>query len=117
MNDCITTFFSAWGDPDPASRASKTAASAAPSLYYNDPNAPAPIVGVDGYLAYIASFSEMAPGASAQVAHIDANDACARITVNFVFGPNMAKRGQYFAEIADDKITRIIGFTGMGEPT
>jgi hypothetical protein len=117
MTDCIYAFFSAWGDPSPESRAQKTDAAGSPKFYYSDPNAPAPLTDSDAYLTYLAMFGDMAPGATARVVAVDARDSFARITVDFVITQSMIKRGQYFADLAEGKITRIIGFAGMGEPS
>lgn len=117
MTDCIHTLFSAWGDPSPESRAAKTDSAIEPGFYYSDPNAPAPIHSRDDYLTYIKTFGEMAPGAVANVVDISEKHGHARATVDFVINENMSQRGQYFIDLQDGKITRIIGFAGMGEPT
>lgn len=115
MTDCLHTLFSAWGDPSPEARATKTDAAIAPDFYYCDPNAPAPIYGRDDYLAYIQMFGEMAPDAKAEVVAVSERHGHARATVAFVMGER-TQYGQYFADISEGKITRLIGFAGMGEP-
>lgn len=115
MTDCLHTLFSAWGDPFAEARAAKTNAAAHPDFYYSDPNAPAPIHGRDGYLAHIQMFGDMAPGARAEVVSISEHHGHARATVAFVMGER-TQYGQYFADITDGKIIRIVGFAGMGEP-
>lgn len=116
MNELLETLFSAWGDPSADGRASKTDAAIAPDFYYADPNSPGPITGRDGYLAYIAQFGEMMPGATARVVAVAAHNDHARATVDFLRDGEHMMRGQYFADMKDGKITRLIGFTGMGEP-
>ncbi|WP_146345941.1 nuclear transport factor 2 family protein [Phaeobacter marinintestinus] len=115
MTDCIHTLFSAWGDPSPDGRASKTDAAIGPDFYYADPNAADPVEGRDAYLAYIAQFSDMMPGASAKVVSVSQHHGHARATVDFLKGDTLMMRGQYFADINDAKITRLIGFTGTGD--
>lgn len=117
MTDCIHTLFSAWGDPSAEARAAATTAATLPDFYYADPNAPAPIRGRDDYLAYLQMFGEMAPRAVAKVVDISEKHGHARATVDFVINDNMAQRGQYFVDLKDGKIARIVGFAGMGEPS
>ena len=116
MTDTLETLFSAWGDPSADGRADKTDAAIGSKFYYVDPNVPAPITGRDDYLAYIAKFGEMMPGASASVVAVSAHNDHARATVDFLKDGNRMMRGQYFADLDDGRITRLIGFTGMGEP-
>ncbi|MEX0366897.1 MAG: nuclear transport factor 2 family protein [Ruegeria sp.] len=116
MTDCIHTLFAAWGDPSPEGRAEKTDAAIGPNFYYSDPNAPEPVQGRDAYLAYIAMFGEMMPGASAKVVHISEHRSHARATVDFLKDGALMVRGQYFADLEDGRVVRLIGFPGMGEP-
>ena len=117
MTDILETLFSAWGDPTPEGRATKTDAALGPDFYYADPNTPEPVVGRDSYLAYITQFAAMMPGATAKVVAVSQHNGFARATVDFLKENGDAMmRGQYFADINDGKITRLIGFTGMGEP-
>ncbi len=116
MTDCLETFFSAWGDPSSDGRAVKTDAAIGPDFYYADPNAPEPLTGRDAYLAYLARFTEMMPGASAEVVAKSAHHGHARATVDFLKDGNRMMRGQYFADIENGRISRMVGFTGMGEP-
>ncbi len=116
MTNPIISLFSAWGDPSPDGRASKTDAAIAADFYYADPNTPDPVTSRDAYLAHIAQFAEMMPGASAQVAALSEHHGHIRATVDFLKDGNRMMRGQYFAEMKDNRITRLIGFTGMGEP-
>lgn len=117
MTDILETLFSAWGDPTPEGRANKTDAALGPDFYYADPNTPEVVLGRDSYLAYITQFAAMMPGATAKVVAVSEHHGFARATVDFILksGDTMM-RGQYFADINNGRITRLIGFTGMGEP-
>lgn len=116
MTTCIHTLFSAWGDPSPEERAAKTDAAIGPDFYYSDPNAPDPIRGRDAYLDYIAQFTSIMPGATAHVVACSSHHGHLRATVDFAKDGQHMMRGQYFADLAEGKLLRVIGFTGMGEP-
>ncbi|WP_291731237.1 nuclear transport factor 2 family protein [Leisingera sp. F5] len=116
MTDSLITLFAAWGDPSPEDRAAKTDAALGPRFYYSDPNTPVPIEGRDAYLDYIAQFSAMMPGAAAKVVAVSEHHGHARATVDFLKDGQLMVRGQYFADLEDAKVVRLIGFTGMGEP-
>jgi len=116
MTDSIHTLFTAWGDPSPEARVEKTDAAIGPEFYYSDPNTPAPITTRDAYLGYIAQFSAMMPGAVARVVAVSEHHGHARATVDFEKDGKRMVRGQYFADLEDGKVVRLIGFTGMGEP-
>lgn len=110
MTDCIHTFFSAWGDPSAEARTIAT------EFYYNDPDAPAPIHGRNDYLTDIQMFGEMAPGTIAKVINISEKHGHARVAVDFITNENTSQRGQYFADLNNGKIARIVGFSAMGDP-
>lgn len=116
MTDCLHTLFSAWGDPSAESRAAKTDAALASDFYYSDPNTTDPVIGRDAYLTYITGFGDNMPGASAQVVAVAFHHGHARATVDFNKDGARMMRGQYFADIDDGRVTRLIGFPGMGEP-
>ncbi|EBA15000.1 hypothetical protein RSK20926_03932 [Roseobacter sp. SK209-2-6] len=116
MTTCIHTFFEAWGVTSPELRAEKTAAAIGPNFYYSDPNAVEPIRGQEAYLDYIAQFSAMMPGASARVLSVSQHHGHLRATVEFAKDGKRMMLGQYFADLTDGKLCRVIGFTGMGEP-
>lgn len=116
MTDSIHTLFSAWGDPSPDARATKTDAAIGTEFYYADPNAPAPIRGRDAYLAYIGQFGDMMPGASAEVVAVAEHNGHARATVDFLKDGARMMRGQYFADLDGGRVVRLIGFPGMGDP-
>lgn len=116
MTESIHILFAAWGDPTPEGRVAKTDAAIGPEFYYSDPNTPAPIEGRDAYLEYIAQFSARMPGAEAKVVAVSEHHGHARATVDFLKDGTRMVRGQYFADLQDGKVVRLIGFTGMGEP-
>ncbi|WP_264210918.1 nuclear transport factor 2 family protein [Leisingera thetidis] len=116
MTDSLHTLFAAWGDPAPEGRAAKTDAAIGPRFYYSDPNTPAPIEGRAAYLDYIAQFSAKMPGAAAKVVAVSQHHGHARATVDFEKDGKRMVRGQYFADLHDGKVVRLIGFPGMGEP-
>lgn len=117
MSECFHTFFSAWGDPSAESRAAKTGAALASPFYYADPNAPEPITDRDAYLAYVKIYGDMMPGGSAEVVDISEHSGHARLTVAFCKDGTPMQYGQYFADVEDGKITRLVGFAGLGAPT
>ena len=67
-------------------------------------------------ITYIQMFGEMAPGAIAKVVDISEKNGHARATVDFIINKTITQRGQYFVDLKDGKIARIVGFSGMGEP-
>lgn len=115
MTECVHTLFSAWGDPSGDGRAEKTDAAIGTPFYYADPNTPEPLRDRTSYLDHIAKFSDMMPGASVKVAAISTTHTHVRATVDFLKDGAPMMRGQYFADVKDGKITRLIGFPGLGE--
>ncbi|EDZ48695.1 conserved hypothetical protein [Rhodobacterales bacterium Y4I] len=101
----------------PEGRVAKTDAAIGPGFYYSDPSTPAPIEGRGAYLDHIAQFSAKMPGAEAKVAAVPEHHGHARATVEFLKDGTRMVRGQYFADLQDGKVVRLIGFTGMGEPS
>ena len=63
----IESFFAAWSMGDAANRAAAIQDAVTPDVTYADPRAEAPITGPDALSAYVGMFSEMAPGATANV--------------------------------------------------
>lgn len=116
MTDSLHILFSAWGDPSPETRAAKSDAALGPDFYYSDPNTPVPITTRDAYLHYLAQFSAMMPKGSAKIVAVSEHHGHARATVDFEKDGKRMMRGQYFADLQDGKVVRLIGFTGMGEP-
>jgi hypothetical protein len=85
-------------------------------MTYIDPNVSAPITTRDGYLAYVTTFGEGMPGASAQVVAVSEHHDHMRATVDFCKDGEPMMRGQYYAEIEYGKVTKLVGFMGTGEP-
>lgn len=117
MTNSITTFFSAWSEPDSGARAQILERCVSPNVVYADPNTPAPLSSSDDLNGYLAMFTQHMPGASADVVSLSEHSESARATVDFVKDGAAMMRGQYFADLDNaGRITRIIGFTGNGDP-
>ena len=116
MTDCLTILFDAWGDASADDRAAKTDAVIAGDFTYCDPNTTEPLHGREAYLSHIATFAEMMPGASAKIVQVDEHHGFARATVDFLKDEAPMMRGQYFAELADGRVKRLVGFPGTGIP-
>jgi hypothetical protein len=116
----IETFFGAWSMTDPEQRTAAIAQAAADGVWYADPQAPDPMSGIEALSTYVGMFSENAPGWSAKVVASDETAGMVRATVAFggpgPDGSEMAQHGQYFVELDGDKIKRMVGFVGTGQP-
>ncbi len=121
MSNAITTFFDAWGMSDAGDRRTAIASAIADDATYADPRSDGPLTGVDPIATYVSMFNENAPGWTATVVKTDETTGTFRATVAFggkgPDGNDMVQHGQYFAEIARDKITKMVGFVGTGEPS
>ncbi|SEW28127.1 SnoaL-like domain-containing protein [Cognatiyoonia koreensis] len=119
MSDPIETFFDAWGMSDDAARADAIASVYADGGTYTDPRSPDTLSGA-AIAEYVNMFSANAPGWSAKVVKSDSIGGVIRTTVAFggkgPDGSDMVQHGQYFADLADGKITRMVGFVGTGAP-
>ncbi len=120
MPNSITAFFDAWGETDPGKQAAAIAAVYAADGSYADPRAPELLVGVEAIANYVAMFAANAPGWTAQVVKTDVTAGVTRATVAFggkgPDGTEMVQHGQYVIDMDGDKITRAIGFVGIGAP-
>lgn len=120
MSDLIETFFDAWGMDDDAARAKAVAAAFADSGTYADPRSPETLTGPAAIAEYVNMFSANAPGWTAKVVKTDTTGNAVRATVAFGgMGPDgseMIQHGQYFTDLQDGKIMRMIGFVGTGAP-
>lgn len=116
----IETFFSAWGMDDDSQRAATIAGVMATDTTYADPRAPETLTGPQAIADYVNMFSANAPGWTATVVKADETAGSVRATVAFggkgPDGGDMVQHGQYFVDIADDRITRMVGFVGTGAP-
>ena len=117
MTKSIIDFFSAWTEPDDATRDAQIMGALGDNVSYDDPRTEEPITDKAALCAYVAQFLPMCPpGAKVEVADpVDERRGMARATVNFVMSPEMIQKGQYFADLDDGgKITRLTGFVGKG---
>lgn len=121
MSNAIERFFASWGEPDPDVRAAAIRACLSPRIAYCDPRTPDTITNADALIAYVAMYTQYAPGATAQVVNLSSTQDVFRATVKFHMdsgndGGN-SQLGQYFIELdAQSCLTRVIGFVGLGEP-
>lgn len=119
MQKSVETFFSAWGMSDADARQAAIAKAMTSNASYADPRSPDILNGIDAIAEYVAMFSANAPGWEATVVKTSETAGMMRATVAFGgMGPDgkkMVQNGQYFAEFSDGKISRMVGFVGMGE--
>lgn len=89
-------------------------------MAYIDPRTPGPINSAEALCDYVGMFSDNAPGWKAEVVKSDTIGTQTRVTVAFggagPDGKQMVQHGQYFVELAGDRIIRMTGFAGTGEP-
>lgn len=120
MRDAVETFFSAWGMSDASERKAAIASVYAKDGGYADPRSSGVLTGEDAIADYVGMFSENAPGWSATVVSASEIGSTMRATVAFggkgPDGSDMIQHGQYFADFDGDRISRMIGFVGLGEP-
>lgn len=120
MSELVETFFGAWGMDSDADRAAAIAGVYAENGSYADPRSPDMLTGAAAITAYVNMFSANAPGWTAKVVKSDEVAGMIRATIAFGgMGPDgteMTQHGQYFTEITDGKITRMVGFVGTGAP-
>ena len=116
MPTAIQTLFSAWGDPSGEGRAAKINAVPANTFLYADPKTPEPITARDAFSDYVSMSGKMIPGASAKIVGLSETGTHQRVNVAFERGGAVMIMGRYFAELSSDRICKLIGFEGMGEP-
>lgn len=117
MTQAIESFFAAWGEPDAEIRANMLRAVVSPQLYYVDPRVTDPITTLDALIDYIGMYSQFAPGATAKVVQLSRTAGHTRASVAFGMPEADPQLGQYFFEFDDEsRVTRMIGFVGLGEP-
>ncbi|MEM8684496.1 MAG: nuclear transport factor 2 family protein [Pseudomonadota bacterium] len=121
MTDPIATFFSAWQVESAEERLKLITNSVAPDIVYVDPRTPEPVSGIEPLSQYVGMFSANAPGWSAEVVVSDTVGGVSRATVAFSGkgpdGNEQTQHGQYFVETEGDRITRMVGFVGVGAPS
>ncbi|WP_420569511.1 molecular chaperone GroEL [Thalassovita sp.] len=115
MTDFVENFFAAWGEPDADTRADALRNALAASFSYQDPRMPEPTSDPEELIGYVAMYTQAMPGATAQAVHQSRTGACTRASVEFAMPDGNKQLGQYFIEHdAAGKLTRLIGFAGMG---
>lgn len=116
MTDSVTKFFAAWAEQDETARNGMIDEALGDTILYADPRTDAALTDADAVKAYVGQFSKMAPGMPVAAAHISTTLSFARATVLFGAG-EQSQTGQYVADLdAAGKITRLVGFVGMGTP-
>lgn len=120
MREAIETFFGAWGMSDADARVAAISNVYTSDGGYADPRSSGLLTGIDAIAGYVGMFSENAPGWTAEVVNAAETDDVMRATVAFGgMGPDgskMVQHGQYFVDFDGGKISRMIGFVGLGEP-
>lgn len=115
MSDSVRRFFNAWGDGDAEARMAVLNDVLASGVRYADPRLEEALVGTAAVIGYVGQFSQMVPGAIAQIADIDARDGVIRATVEFIMADGQAQLGQYMIEMdANERLARLVGFKGTG---
>ena len=114
----VHDFFEAWGEADAEARNDKIAGTMSDEFFYVDPRAPDPITELSVLQGYIGNFSKAAPGAVAKLAKLStSHDLYHRATVLFMITEEMTQNGQYYVETdMFGRITKLVGFSGTGEP-
>ncbi|MDX1782119.1 MAG: hypothetical protein R3256_12470, partial [Thalassovita sp.] len=117
MTQVIENFFATWGMTDSAARDAALRDCLAEEFYYVDPSAPEPITDAAALVAYVAMFTEYAPGATARVVALSETKGHNRATVEFETADGTKQYGQYMIDLDKaGKATRMIGFVGLGAP-
>lgn len=117
LSDSLDTFFAAWEVDNTDARRALLEEATGARLFYLDPNASKPITSLAAMNDYLAMFNTNMPGASAAVVNCFEHNGYARATVAFRKEGTTMMHGQYFADLdSTGRITRLIGFPGMGEP-
>lgn len=119
MSDAIANFFGAWEIADADTRLAKIKGAVTENVTYDDPRTPETVNGIDALSDYVGMFSANAPGWTASVVKSDTIANVTRATVAFggkgPDGSEHVQLGQYFVETNGERITRMVGFAGMGE--
>lgn len=118
MSDPISTFFDTWQLDSADARLDKITSIVSANVQYDDPRTTQTVKGIDALNEYVGMFSANAPGWSAKVVESTTTAGMTRATVAFGgMGPDgkeMIQLGQYFVEVEDDLIFRMVGFVGTG---
>ena len=120
MSDPVTAFFNAWALSDDAERHATISAAVTADIQYDDPRTPDTLQGIDALSAYVGEFSANAPGWSARVVKSDTIAGMTRATIAFggpgPDGNDIVQHGQYFVEMDGERVSRMVGFVGTGQP-
>ena len=120
MADPISTFFSAWQLESSEERLATVTSAVTTDVAYDDPRTPDTVSGAAALSDYVGMFSANAPGWSARVVKADTMAGVTRATIAFggpgPDGAEVEQLGQYFVEMEDDRIARMVGFVGTGAP-
>lgn len=115
MTSSIETFFDAWSVAQADARLAAVQSAVVEDAIYADPRTSEPLSGPAAIAKYVGMFVEMAPGASATVVNTQTQAGMTRVTVAFRMADGTEQLGQYFVELSGEgKITRMIGFVGIG---
>ena len=116
MSDAIERFFASWGEPDPDTRAKALNDCLPSEVSYADPRTPETITDRETLIAYVAMYSQYAPGATARVTNLSSTQGNYRANVEFRMPDGKTQTGQYFIEIDDlSRPRNIVGFVGLGD--
>ncbi|MGR3714937.1 MAG: molecular chaperone GroEL [Shimia sp.] len=117
MTQAIDRFFAAWGEADADTRNKELRKTLSPQISYADPRTPDPITDTQSVLDYVGMYSQFAPGATASVVAQSDTAGHIRVTVAFRMADGSEQLGQYYIDLDDQsRITRAIGFAGIGAP-
>ena len=112
MTKSIDDFFAAWTQTDADTRVALISGAIADGAFYADPRTEAPMTDVVAMSEYVGMFAEM--GMPVTVTNESTTLNFVRATVQFGAGEK-SQSGQYIVDLsADGKITRMVGFAGMG---
>ena len=117
MSNALETFFRAWAMSDDRERLDTITRAVTDAVRYDDPQTPQTVVGVEALAAYVGQFSANAPGWQAAVMAQDSIGGTIRATVAFSGpgpqGDDVTQLGQYFVELEDGRLARLVGFVGL----
>ncbi|TCL08573.1 hypothetical protein BXY66_0610 [Shimia isoporae] len=117
MTHAIESFFAAWGEADADTRSDKLRETLSSQISYADPRTPDPITDAQSLVEYVGMYSQYAPGATAEAVATSETSGHFRVTVAFRMPDGNEQLGQYFIDLDDQsRITRAIGFAGLGAP-
>jgi len=115
MSTAVESFFTAWSEGDATTRDAQVKGALGTGIFYADPRTDAPLTDADAVCEYVGMFSKMAPGMPVSVASMSTTLTFVRATVRFGDG-DQGQLGQYIVDLDDaGKITRMIGFVGVGD--